>query len=95
MYFLIDEEGYYIDYILEIESTEGDVETPRFVTVRPPDGMYRPRWLDETSEWVEAKTAEGFHLEESLRSLTPTNDEIIQAEFELKILNILMEVGLI
>ena len=101
MYFLIDDEGYYIDYVLEIESTDdegegsGEDKAPRFVTVRPPDGLYRARWIAETSEWIETKTAEEFQLEESLRSLEPTRDEIAEAEFEIKTLNILMEVGLI
>lgn len=107
LYFLIDDEGYYIDYVLSIPGLESvdetdeereldeEIEIPRHVTVRPPDGMYRPRWIEETEEWVETKPQEEFQAEELLRSLTPNKEDVEKAEFLIKTLTVLMEVDLI
>ncbi|KAA0941626.1 hypothetical protein FQ087_20955 [Sporosarcina sp. ANT_H38] len=55
--------------------------------------FYLPRWTGE--EWVEGKSQSEFDEEAFLDALIPSAEDIANAEFEIKILNILMEVELI
>lgn len=94
--FEISEEGYILGtYVKEIDSGGNLIEElpPNFVIVRPQDGLFRAKWTG--TEWVEDKTQAEFEEDDFLESLTPTPEEIVNAEFEIKTLNILMEVGLI
>ena len=92
----IDSDG----FLLDIHPAEVDVQgvpiiDPGFdyITTDPPEGLYRHKWTG--AEWVETKTQAEFEEEEFLQSLIPSSDEIEAAEFEIKILNILMEVEVI
>lgn len=96
MYFLIDEEGYYLEYVLTLgpKDEEGNlINPPRHVAVRPPNGLHRARWTGE--KWVETKPQEEFDAEDFEESLTPEAEEVENAVFEIKTLQLLMEVGLL
>lgn len=58
-----------------------------------PFGLFKPKW--DGAKWVEGKTQAEIDEEAFLNSLSPSADEIEIAEFEIKVLNTLMEVGLI
>ena len=82
---IIDTEGYFLrdDFVTEIN--ELTIQTPC------PAGFHKPKWDGE--QWVEGQSAE--YLEEVyLNSLKTSAEEVDTAEFEIKALTILMEMGL-
>lgn len=91
----IDGQGYikeiHIEEIIDDEIVDEDKK--HFIFIDPPQGLFRAKW--DGQEWIEGKTRVEFEEEEFLSSLLPSPEEIANAEFELKILNILMEVDLI
>lgn len=60
------------------------------ITIDPPQGLYRAKWTG--TEWIEDKTMEEFEAEELLNNLTPTAEQIKNAELVIKILTLLEEV---
>lgn len=94
----VDADGFMTYQTMEIDDTE---EIPSgFIDVPLPTDnqghqlpFWRPRWTG--TEWVEDKTREEFEEEAMLESLNPTQQQITDAELEIKILNTLMEVDLI
>lgn len=91
----VDENGFLVEiYVVDFNEDGTPVEelAEDIVTVRPPDGLYRAKWTG--TEWVEDKTQEEFDYEESINALNPTQQEIDNAEFEIRVINILAEVGI-
>lgn len=92
----IDENGFLTNiYVVDFNEDGSPLdELPsNFITLRPPDGLYRARWTGV--EWVEDKTPEEFEYDRMVESLNPTQEDITNALFEIKVLNTLLEVGLI
>lgn len=91
--YIIDEDGFVID--TTVVYTIDEYVDGNLVTFKHPSNVtfFKMKW--NGSEWVEGKTQAEFEEDAFLESLIPTTDEIANAEFELKILNILMEVELI
>lgn len=93
---IIDENGYIVDSILvtcEKEGVEGNV-----VTVPQPDDIsfYKRRW--DGVQWVEGETAEEKaerEAQQMLESLKPSQNEIEDAELEIKMITMLTEMGVI
>lgn len=93
----INEDGFIVErHLIEVDE-DGipiDEEYKDFVTIQlPQPNFYRPRWNSEI--WVEDKAKSEFDEEEYLQSLIPSAAEIANAELEIKILTILMEVGIL
>lgn len=92
----IDDNGFVVEiYVAEFDDDGNPIEdlAENIITFDPPDGLYRPKWTG--TEWVEDKSRAKFEEDEFLNSLLPSASEIENAEFEIKVLNTLMEVGLI
>lgn len=60
--------------------------------VRPPDGLFKATFDEQTQTWYEGKTQAEFEEDAFIQSLTPSATEIADAELEIKIINILLEV---
>lgn len=59
-------------------------------------GLYKAKWND--AEWIEGATQEELEERESqhlLESLKPSQNEIANAELEIKILTMLTELGVV
>ena len=101
--FILDDSGFIKDFLSIEVDQEGIplVEPPhRYVDgLLPQDDrgyqlpFWRPRWTG--TEWVEDKTQLEFEEDAYVQSLIPSDTEIADAEFEIKTLNILMEVGIL
>lgn len=94
----IDEQGFMTYETMEIgyedDVPEGYVDTPLPTNKKGNQlPFWKPKWTG--TEWVEGKTTEEFEEEAMLELLNPTPQEVSEAEFEIKILNTLMEVELI
>lgn len=55
--------------------------------------MSKPFWNGE--EWIETKTYEEIAEEDIYAGLTPSYESIDKAKFELRVINTLMEAGII
>lgn len=91
----VDDLGYIKEiYVAEIIDDEiVDEDKKHLIFIDPPQGLFRAKW--DGQEWIEGKSQAEFEEEEFLNSLTPSAEEIANAEYEIKTLNILMEVELI
>ncbi|MED4401352.1 hypothetical protein [Metabacillus fastidiosus] len=93
----VDESGLIVEYYLievDDEGTPIEEELEHLITAQlPQPNFYRPKWTG--TEWIEDKTQAEFDEEALLELLIPSITEIENAEFEIKILTILMEVELI
>lgn len=86
----IDDNGRIIEsHFIDAETNQND----RMITIEIPRDIFIPIW--NGYEWTEGKTQAEIEEDEYLNSLIPSAEEIEAAEFEIKILNILMEVELI
>lgn len=63
------------------------------IQVPPPNGLYKPKWNGE--EWLEGKTDDEFELDSLFNQLKPNEAELAESEFEIKVLTLLMEMGVI
>lgn len=92
----VDDSGFIKEVlIVEFDKDGNPIEELRenIIIISPPDGLYRAKWTGD--EWIEGKTQSKFEEDAFVESLTPSEEEIANAEFEIKILNILMEVELL
>lgn len=92
----IDSDGFLIEsHVTEVDETGKviDENKQHYVTKEIKTGFYKAKWTG--IEWVEDKTQAEFEEDAFLESLIPNAEEIVNAEFEIKILDILMEVELI
>lgn len=83
----VDKDGFYMEPVL-IEQNNV-IEDENIVTIDPPEGLYKPRWLD--GEWVEGLTPE--EIEEIKKPIpkVPSEIDILGkqlAEKELQILQL-------
>lgn len=85
--FEIDSQG----FILEIYVVDSEEET-ELITVQPPNGLYRPKWTG--TEWTEGLSKEKLdeiEYQQYLDSLRPSREQIKNAQLELVILNLLID----
>ena len=85
-------------YVAEVDLKGNIVDEDKqgFVVKDPPDGLYRPKWIDD--EWIEGETEEEKAERESqqlIESLKPSPSEIADAELEIKMLTMLTDLGVI
>ena len=98
--YAVDNDGFITEiYVGEFDDS-GNLTYPvgDYVTIDPPQPLtfYKPRW--NGSEWVEGESAEERNERESLvllDSMKPSKGEIDDAELEIKIITLLMEMGLV
>lgn len=97
----VDEKGYVIEkYVGEFKDGKliSNFEDKKIVTVDfpQPSPFFRPRW--NSVEWVEGETEEERNERESLLSfelLKPTQQELDDAQLEIKVLTLLSELEMI
>lgn len=89
-FYKIDGDGFYVETVHIPEPTDLAND---FITVRPPQGLYKPKWTG--SEWVEGKTEAEFLEDAFLASLNPSSEELAKAGRELEVIELLLEMGLI
>ena len=103
----IDSDGYFIEdvvvdsypTILEVivddEGVESAIEVhdPSYIDVVCPEGLHKPIWNGK--EWAEGKPQEEVEWLEYLNSIKPSDDEVQEAERELKTIDLLLELGVI
>lgn len=105
----IDENGFIVDnYLAEfykdevlfkvIGFTDDEIDISELITIPMPSPLlyFKPKW--NTSEWLEGETDEEKAERESaqaLESLKHSPSEIADAELEIKVVTMLMEMGVI
>lgn len=94
----ITENGFINDiYVATIEDGNIiDEDKQGFITVDYPNNIFKPKWDGE--KWVEGESIEEKTDRESkgiLELLKPSQNEITDAELEIKMLTILTELGVI
>ncbi|GED16404.1 hypothetical protein [Aneurinibacillus migulanus] len=72
----VDKDGFYMEPVL-IEQNDV-IEDENIVTIDPPEGLYKPRWLD--GEWLEGLTSE--EIEEIKKTVPQEPDPIEQLQAE-------------
>ena len=87
-------QAYEIDsygYIKEIYVIDSEKET-ELITINPPDGLYKAKW--NGYEWIEGLNQaelEEIEYQQYLDSLKPSSEAIKNAQLELVILNLLID----
>lgn len=85
--FEIDELG----FLLEIYVIDSEEET-ELITTKPPNGLYKAKWTG--LDWIEGLPQEELdeiEYQQYLDSLKPSDEEIKNAQLELVILNLLID----
>lgn len=82
-----------VDVIENGDGTFSYDEVPNtYVVLKPLGRLFRPMLVD--GKVVEGKTEDEFLEEEYLASLVPSQEEAQKAEFEIKVLTLLEEMGM-
>lgn len=91
--YIINEEGFVINTkVFDIDDELDETVVKTFI----PNGINKARW--NGSEWVEGETANQKaerEAQQMLESLKPSQNEIEDAELEIKMITMLTEMGVI
>lgn len=83
-----DENGIFVEPVILSENEE----LPPNMTFNRPDGFYKPKWTG--TKWIEGLSQgelDEMEYQQYLNSLKPSDEEIKNAQLELVILNLLID----
>ena len=91
--YIVDKDGFVVTAkVFDVDDEVDETVVKTFI----PQGLFKAKWNGDS--WIEGETAEekaDREAQQALDSLTPTPEEISDAELEIKVITLLMEMGAI